>query len=36
MTRIEVPNSVGRRGSRGRFGRWLMILLLLIIVGTGL
>jgi hypothetical protein len=36
MTRIEVPNSVGRRGSRGRFGRWLMILLLLIIVGSGL
>jgi hypothetical protein len=36
MTRIEVPNSVGRRGSRGRFGRWLMTLLLLIIVGTGL
>src|SRR5277367_2177883 len=36
MTRIEVPNSVGRRGSRGRFGRWLMILLLLLIVGTGL
>lgn len=36
MTRIEVPNSTGRRGSRGRFGRWLMILLLLIVVGTGL
>src|ERR1700723_1015703 len=36
MTRIEVPNSVGRRGSRGRFSRWLMILLLLIIVGSGL
>ena len=36
MTRIEVPNSVGRRGSRGRFGRWLTILLLLVIVGTGL
>ena len=36
MTRIEVPNSAGRRGSRGRFGRWLMTLLLLIIVGTGL
>ena len=36
MTRIEVPNSAGRRGSRSRFSRWLMILLLLIIVGTGL
>ena len=36
MTRIEVPNSIGRRGSRRGFGRWLMILLLLIIVGTGL
>jgi hypothetical protein len=36
MTRIEVPNSPGRRGSRGRFGRWLMILLLLIVVGAGL
>jgi hypothetical protein len=36
MTRIEVPNSTGRRGSRGRFGRWLLILLLLIVVGSGL
>jgi hypothetical protein len=36
MTRIEVPNSTGRRGSRGRFGRWLLILLLLIVVGAGL
>ena len=36
MTRIEVPNSTGRRGSRGRFGRWFLILLLLILVGTGL
>jgi hypothetical protein len=35
MTRIEVPNSDGRRRS-GRFGRWLMILLLLIVVGVGL
>jgi hypothetical protein len=36
MTRIEVPNSVGRRGSRGRFGRWVTTLLLLIVVCTGL
>jgi hypothetical protein len=36
MTRIEVPNSSGRRGSRGRFGRWFLILVLLIIAGTGL
>jgi hypothetical protein len=37
MTRIEVPNSAGkRRRPAGRFGRWVMILLLLIIVGTGL
>ena len=36
MTRIEVPNSTGRRRSSGRFGRWLVILLLLIIVGSGL
>jgi len=36
MTRIEVPNSTGRRGSRGRLGRWFVILLLLILVGTGL
>ncbi|MGB6307276.1 MAG: hypothetical protein WBF89_05730, partial [Steroidobacteraceae bacterium] len=36
MTRIEVPNSGARRGSRGRFGRWLLTLLLLIIVGAGL
>ena len=36
MTRIEVPNSTGRRGSRGRFGRWFTILLLLIVIGTGL
>src|SRR5271163_5172951 len=35
MTRIEVPNSDGRRKS-GRFGRWLMILLLLFVVGAGL
>ena len=36
MTRIEVPNSTGRRRSTGRLGRWFMILLLLIIVGSGL
>jgi hypothetical protein len=37
MTRIEVPNSAGRRRRpTGRFGRWVMILLLLIILGTGL
>jgi len=36
MTRIEVPNSTGRRGSRGRFGRWVLILLLLVVVGSGL
>jgi hypothetical protein len=36
MTRIEVPNSAGRRRSSGRLGRWFMILLLLLIVGCGL
>jgi hypothetical protein len=36
MTRIEVPNSTGRRRSSGRFGRWLAILLLALIVGAGL
>jgi hypothetical protein len=36
MTRIEVPNSTGRRGSRGRMGRWFMILLAALIVGAGL
>ena len=35
MTRIEVPNPDGRRRSP-RFGRWLMILLLLIVAGVGL
>ncbi|HTD72447.1 MAG TPA: hypothetical protein VK652_02895 [Steroidobacteraceae bacterium] len=35
MTRIEVPNTAGRRRS-GRAGRWFMILLLLIVVGCGL
>ena len=32
MTRIEVPNSVGRRRSSGRFGRWVLILLLAALV----
>src|ERR1700737_2149434 len=36
MTRIEVPNSAGRRRSTGRLGRWFMILLLLLMVGSGL
>src|SRR3984957_10894422 len=36
MTRIEVPNSSGRRRSGGGIGRWIMILLLAIIVGCGL
>jgi hypothetical protein len=38
MTRIEVPNTSGRRRSgrsRGA-GRWFMILLLLVVVGSGL
>jgi hypothetical protein len=35
MTRIDVPNS-GRRRPSGRFGRWVLILLLLVIVGGGL
>ena len=36
MTRIEVPNTAGRRRSSGRAGRWLMALLLLVVVGAGL
>ena len=36
MTRIEVPRSTGRRGSTGRAGRWLLILLMAIVVGAGL
>jgi hypothetical protein len=36
MTRIEVPSYTGRRGSRGRFGRWFMILLLVLAIGAGL
>jgi hypothetical protein len=36
MTRIEVPNSTGRRRSSGRFGGWVLILLALLVVGGGL
>jgi hypothetical protein len=36
MTRIEVPNSTGKRRSTGRFGRWVLILLLVLIVGSAL
>jgi hypothetical protein len=36
MTRIEVPNSAGKRRSTGRLGRWVVTLLLLLIVGAGL
>src|ERR1700682_578219 len=36
MTRIEVPNSTGKRRSTGRLGRWFLMLLLVFIVGTGL
>jgi hypothetical protein len=36
MTRIEVPNSSGKRRSTGRLGRWLVILLLVFIAGAGL
>jgi hypothetical protein len=38
MTRIEVPNTAGKRRSRrsSRSGRWLLTLLLLLIVGGGL
>jgi hypothetical protein len=38
MTRIEVPNSNTRRGSggSGRLGRWVAILLVLLIVGGAL
>ena len=35
MTRIDVPNSVARRAS-GRFGRWVLILLLAVIAGSAL
>jgi hypothetical protein len=36
MTRIEVPNSTGKRRSTGRFGRWVLILLLVLIAGSAL
>jgi hypothetical protein len=36
MTRIEVPNSTGRRRSTGGLGRWILILVLLLIVGGAL
>ncbi len=36
MTRIEVPSSGARRRSSGRVGRWLIILLLLLVCGGGL
>jgi hypothetical protein len=36
MTRIEVPNSTGKRRSTGRLGPWLVILLLVLLVGSGL
>jgi hypothetical protein len=35
MTKIEVPKATGNRRS-GRFRRWLMIFLLLLVVGSGL
>src|ERR1700761_7725237 len=36
MTRIEVPNSMRTRRSGSRVGRWLFILILLVIVGAAL
>jgi hypothetical protein len=38
MTRIDVPNSDRRRssGRSGRFGRWVLILLLAVIAGSAL
>jgi hypothetical protein len=36
MTRIEVPNSSRVRSSSGRFGRWLAIVLLGLVVGGAL
>jgi hypothetical protein len=36
MTRIEVPNSIGKRRSAGGVGLWFVILLLVLIAGTGL
>jgi hypothetical protein len=34
--RIDVPNSAGKRRSTGGIGRWLAMLLLVLMVGTGL
>jgi hypothetical protein len=36
MTRIEVPNSGGKRRSPLRAGRWFMMLLLVLVIGSGL
>src|ERR1700674_6143089 len=36
MTRMEVPISAGRRRSGGVFGRWFMVLLLVLVVGASL
>jgi hypothetical protein len=36
MTRIEVPNSTGKRRSTGRFGRWVLILLMVLIGASAL
>jgi hypothetical protein len=36
MTRIEVPNSLRTRRSGNRYGRWLFIVILLLVVGSGL
>ncbi len=36
MTRIEVPSYTGRQSSRGRSGRWFLILLLVVALGAGL
>ena len=36
MTPIDVPNTSNSRRSRGSFGRWVLTLLLLVIIGSGL
>lgn len=36
MTRIEVPNSQGRRRSANRLPGWMFLVVLLVIVGAGL
>ena len=36
MTRIDVPSSTGRRGSRGIVGRFLLVLILLLVLGGAL